>query len=259
MKNLARFLFIACLGVLSFTGCKDPFSDDTLCTIKRYCDLLIPYVVQYTDGFGNNIAENNQYFQNERTSEDWKLGALPVQSIQQGDWLKVGVWVFNKFTTDLCTEGSDAPNTKSAPRLRYTSPTGQQSTIDLQPANTDGMAFGDYRSAISRFQVNQPGYYWIDFDANHDRTADEYSFGNNLFNSDSDDFVDGPGIINGHLDDRSSIRQGFGFYVAPNPNFIPATQAPVTQEALNSRSEETLPAPMQRMLDQHITLHPVAR
>jgi hypothetical protein len=187
MKKLIFLLF------LSLPFQQACFEKETVCEIKRYCDLLIPQALYLYDQLGNPIYINGQRVQdvneiyfNYRTGELFTHLFPPVYGVAVGDLLDIGTLLFNNWSDTNCEKGADAPESFTNPQLAYNG-WGGQGTVPLNPHYAPPVFQNDPTGELTytTFQLGLPGYYKVNFDSNFDKAIDEYSFGNNFYNGNS--------------------------------------------------------------------------
>jgi|GEM_PF-1954219 len=186
MKNrLLPFLLV----IFMATSC-DEF-EDSLCDVVELADLVIPQLLQLLDYNGNPmynpngapLQDVNELYYNYRTGELFTHLFPSVYGVIADDVLDIGTRVFNNWIDQECQKGKYAPQSFTSPALRYTGPAGNGS-VPLQPHLTPGIQqnYPTGGFTYTTFKVGEPGYYQVDFNANHNQGFDEHGFGNNLYN-----------------------------------------------------------------------------
>jgi len=167
------------------TSCDD--CKDAFCDAVELADLVIPSIINVLDYNGNPMYYNgyplqdyNEVYRNRRTGEVFTHLFKPLYGIFPGDVLDIGTRVFNDWIETTCEKGADAPATFTNPSLRYTGQAGTGS-VPLGLNFTPPVNFGGQEFTYSTFQLTNPGYYKVDFDANSERLPIEHRVNNNLY------------------------------------------------------------------------------
>lgn len=185
-SSMKKTFIILILSLSMATSCEDC---EGFCDAVTAADLLIPQVADVLDQFGNPVIYNgvtmrdfNEVYHNLRTGEIFSHAFPPTYPVLLGDFLEIGTRVFNNWYDTSCEKGRDAGPSLNLPNLSYQGPAGFGS-VPLNPSFTPGIALNDYLGGwtVSGFQLNAPGYYKVDFNANFDQTVAEHGFGNNLY------------------------------------------------------------------------------
>lgn len=184
-KRLLPFLMLFLMAT-SCDNCKDTF-----CDAVELADLVIPQVLHLLDYNGNPmfypngapLQDANELYYNYRTGELFTHLFPSVFGVIPGDLLDIGTRVFNNWIDQECKKGTYAPQSFTSPALRFSGPAGNGS-VALQPHLTPGIPqnYPTGGFTYSSFQLGEPGYYKVDFNANYDRSIGEHGFMNNLYN-----------------------------------------------------------------------------
>ncbi|MDX1913134.1 MAG: hypothetical protein SFV22_16690 [Saprospiraceae bacterium] len=173
-----HFILLALsFSLFGLSSCEEWITPETCAAYKTAADLFMDDRI-LVDG----QSKQNLLIHNLRTGEIFFGGESPVHDFQTGDWLEIGVVIFNDFISDECNFGADAPPTVTAPTA-YRQSGGQAQPYPLSLAWTPGISNGGYEISVAEMQFLTGGNYYFDFQANQNRQVDEHSFSNNFYNS----------------------------------------------------------------------------
>jgi hypothetical protein len=185
-KRLLPFILVFSMA----TSC-----EKCICDGIELADLVIPQALHLLDPNGNPmyypngapLQDANELYYNYRTGELFTHLFPSVFGVILGDILDIGTRVFNNWVDNNCEKGTYAPQSYTSPALKYSGPAGTGSISSLQPHLTPGIPqnFPTGGFTFTTFGLDEPGYYKVDFNANHNRLFEEHSFGNNLYNGSS--------------------------------------------------------------------------
>jgi len=187
---MKKMLFALCFTLTLFTSCEwFKNNEDKICDLVRFADMAIPKVLQLLDNFGYPVVINgqavtdvNELYYNYRTGEVFTHLFPPQYGVFLGDVLDIGTRAFNNWYDTECEQGADAPESYTNPNLTYSGPAGF-GMAPLQPNYTPPITqnYPTGGFTYTTYQVNAPGYYRVDFNANYDQRFGEHGFDNNLY------------------------------------------------------------------------------
>ena len=179
-------LGIAACASLGIVACDD---DDT-CTAISLAELLIPQVLNifYPNGQpminttnGQQVQDTNMLVFNQRTGEYFSPYYGSRAGVQLGDFLQIGVQVANQFKPDKCQSLTNAPSSGTGFRVAFRNPAGQVAYTNMPNSFTPAINSGGQALAVTGFQINQPGYYFVQTDADKPNAIKEFDENNNVF------------------------------------------------------------------------------
>ena len=174
---------------------------ESLCNVKYASDLILPQVVKlldnnnnpFKDYRGNEITSDNVLYFNERTKEFFNNEIPPQKGFNLGDVLQISTRIFNTWADTECEKGVDSKPTRTEPNLYLTPYDGYNNSATYKyplssipteaiPISSDGTS---NKPSVVRLQIKYPGYYYVEFGANFDKSIDEFNYNNNLFKNDN--------------------------------------------------------------------------
>jgi hypothetical protein len=190
--------------VLFLHGCSW-FDKEKECEILSYADLIIPQIIdiynqnnqRVINYYGQPMRGENAIYFNERTGEYFNSSYPPILGIQPGDFIQMGVRVFNKVLQEECDNkkggqiktGATAGQTQTAVNFNATSLNGAQTAFNVPPLQTpaipvaEGESNSNSQFAATRFQIPGPGYYSVSYQSNNNRSITEHDYSNNSYNN----------------------------------------------------------------------------
>lgn len=175
---------IAATALLSGSCCKSN------CDAIAMADLLIPEVLKIFNFYGQPVVDpfsgqqmedTNMMVYNQRTGEYFSPRYGSRAGVQLGDFLQIGVRLFNQYAESTCNRVSAAPESKTGYQLGFTANSQPTSYFTMPDAYTPPLGGNGSGVSITGLQITRPGYYSVKATADKTGLVSEYDENNNLF------------------------------------------------------------------------------
>jgi hypothetical protein len=190
MKRLPIYALLgAGLAGISLGGISACDKDST-CAAISLAELIIPQVLNlyYPNGqpmvnpnTGQQMQDTNMMVFNQRTGEYFSPYYGSRAGVQLGDFLQIGVQILNKYKPLDCQSLANASASDTGFRVAFRNTAGQISYTSMPNSYTPGISAGGQQLAVTGFQIKQPGYYFVQTDADKPDKIKEFDEQNNNF------------------------------------------------------------------------------